>query len=216
MADPASVSLVVPAFNEAEVIGSVVSSLCDAAAWREVIVVDDGSTDDTASAARAAGARVVTHPYNKGNGAAVKSGIRAALGDWVLVADGDGQHRPADIVRIAGRLGTFDLVVGARAPADQASHGRRLGNAAEQERHDNCQHGHDHTGDGDDDCRIPVARLLGHGHPVGPRDGAQSEIRVTRGRTPARPTEHGQRASTYRAVPDVSQPGGLCQRRQRQ
>jgi glycosyltransferase involved in cell wall biosynthesis len=129
MADPASVSLVVPAFNEAEVIGSVVSSLCDAAAWREVIVVDDGSTDDTASAARAAGARVVTHPYNKGNGAAVKSGIRAALGDWVLVADGDGQHRPADIVRIAGRLGTFDLVVGARAPADQASHGRRLGNA---------------------------------------------------------------------------------------
>jgi glycosyltransferase involved in cell wall biosynthesis len=129
MADPASVSLVIPAFNEAAAIGAVVSSLRNAAPWREVLVVDDGSTDDTARAAEAAGARVVTHPYNKGNGAAVKSGIRAALGDWVLIADGDGQHQTADIVRIAARLGTYDLVVGARDPADQASQGRRLGNA---------------------------------------------------------------------------------------
>ena len=129
MADPAAVSLVVPAYNEGAVIGSVVTALRAAAPWREVLVVDDGSTDDTAAAAAAAGARVVSHPYNKGNGAAVKSGIRAAGGDWVLISDGDGQHQPADIIRVAGRLGTFDLVVGAREPGHQASRGRRLGNA---------------------------------------------------------------------------------------
>jgi glycosyltransferase involved in cell wall biosynthesis len=130
MADPALVSLVVPAFNEGAAIGPVVTDLRAAAPWREVIVVDDGSTDGTASVAAAAGARVVAHPYNKGNGAAVKSGIRAARGEWVLICDGDGQHQPADVARIADRLGGYDLVVGARDAVHQASHGRRLGNAA--------------------------------------------------------------------------------------
>jgi glycosyltransferase involved in cell wall biosynthesis len=130
MADPASVSIVIPAFNEGAVIGTVVAALGAAAPWREIIVVDDGSADGTAAAAAAAGARVVAHPYNKGNGAAVKSGIRAALGEWVLVRDGDGQHQAPDVRRIAERLGTYDLVVGARDTAHQASHGRRLGNAA--------------------------------------------------------------------------------------
>jgi len=129
MADPTAVSLVVPAYNEAAVIASVVSDLAAVAPWREILVVDDGSTDGTAVAAATAGARVVSHPYNKGNGAAVKSGIRAARGEWVLVADGDGQHRPQDVVAIASRLGTYDLVVGARAREQQANAGRRLGNA---------------------------------------------------------------------------------------
>src|SRR5918993_2833384 len=129
MADPTAVSLVVPAYNEAAVIASVVSDLAAVAQWREILVVDDGSTDGTAVAAATAGARVVSHPYNKGNGAAVKSGIRAARGEWVLVADGDGQHRPQDVVAIASRLGTYDLVVGARAREQQANAGRRLGNA---------------------------------------------------------------------------------------
>jgi glycosyltransferase involved in cell wall biosynthesis len=129
MADPTAISLVIPAFNEGPAIGAVVSALQAAAPWREVLVVDDGSVDDTATVAAAAGARVVSHPYNKGNGAAVKSGIRAATGEWVLISDGDGQHQPADILRLAARLGVYDLVVGAREPAHQATAGRRVGNA---------------------------------------------------------------------------------------
>jgi glycosyltransferase involved in cell wall biosynthesis len=121
--------VVIPAFNEASAIGPVVTALLGSGGWREVIVVDDGSNDDTAAAAAAAGALVVRHPYNKGNGAAVKSGIRTAQGAWVLICDGDGQHQPADVLRVADRLGAYDLVIGAREPAHQASHGRRVGNA---------------------------------------------------------------------------------------
>jgi glycosyltransferase involved in cell wall biosynthesis len=121
---------VIPAFNEAEVIADVVSELRQSADWHEVLVVDDGSHDRTAEAAEAAGARVIRHPYNKGNGASVKSGIRAATGEYILIIDADGQHRPADAVRLVARLGEFDLVVGARAHATQASWARRLGNGA--------------------------------------------------------------------------------------
>ncbi|MEO8069768.1 MAG: glycosyltransferase family 2 protein [Acidobacteriota bacterium] len=130
MADPQTVSIVIPANNEGPVIASVVRDLAEAAPWREILVVDDGSSDDTAAAAAAAGARVVRHPYNKGNGAAVKSGIRAATGDFILIVDGDGQHKPSDAVRLTSRLGEFDLVVGARTSATQAGSTRRLGNGA--------------------------------------------------------------------------------------
>jgi len=116
--------------NEADAIGTVVSRLRGAAAWREIIVVDDGSTDATAERAVAAGADVVRHPYNKGNGAAVKSGIRRATGDFVLIVDGDGQHPPEDSLRLVSRLGEYDLVIGARAGATQANNARRTGNAA--------------------------------------------------------------------------------------
>ncbi len=129
MAAPSDTSVVVPAFNEGAVIADVVSALAQAADWHEILVVDDGSTDDTAERARAAGASVVRHPYNKGNGAAVKTGIRRATGQWVLIVDGDGQHKPEDARRLVDRLGEYDLVVGARAGATQASGARRLGNA---------------------------------------------------------------------------------------
>lgn len=114
--------------NEADAIGMVVSSLRAAAPWREVLVVDDGSTDETSARARAAGACIVRHPYNKGNGAAVKTGVRRANGDFVLIIDADGQHPPEDAQRIAARLGEFDLVIGARSGATQATTARRLGN----------------------------------------------------------------------------------------
>ena len=130
MADPSRVSIVIPAYNEADVIGQVVASLGAAAAWHEIIVVDDGSGDGTAARAAAAGAAVVSHPYNKGNGAAVKSGIRRATGDYVLIIDGDGQHPPEDAQRIVARLGEYDLVIGARATTTQATLARRVGNGA--------------------------------------------------------------------------------------
>lgn len=129
MAAPSEVSVVVPAMNEESAIAGVVRELRHVAAWHEIIVVDDGSSDRTALEAEGAGARVVRHPYNKGNGAAVKSGIRAATGDYVLVIDGDGQHKPSDALRLVARLGEYDLVVGARTSGTQATATRRLGNA---------------------------------------------------------------------------------------
>ena len=78
--------------------------------------------------ARDAGATVVTHPYNKGNGASIKTGLRRASGEFVLIVDGDGQHRAEDALRLVARLGTYDLVVGARSSDTQATAARRIGN----------------------------------------------------------------------------------------
>ena len=124
VADPSAVSVVIPAYNEADVIGEVVAALAASAAWHEIIVVDDGSRDGTGARATAAGATVVTHPYNKGNGAAVKSGIRRATGEFVLIIDGDGQHRPDDARRLVDKLGEYDLV-DRRARRRHAGHAGR-------------------------------------------------------------------------------------------
>ena len=127
---PAETSIVIPAFNEAASIAALVADLRSAGSWREILVVDDGSTDDTGASASAAGARVIRHPYNKGNGAAVKTGIRHAAGPFVLIVDADGQHQPSDAVRLVAQLADYDLVVGARSTESQASPARRLGNSA--------------------------------------------------------------------------------------
>jgi len=127
MASPETVSIVIPAFNEEQAIAGVVTQLLALAPWAEVLVVDDGSSDATASCAEHAGARVVRHPYNKGNGAAVKTGIREAKGEIVLLMDADGQHDPEDARKLTGPVGAYDMVIGARAARDQAAT-RAVGN----------------------------------------------------------------------------------------
>ena len=128
MAEPSATSVVIPAYEEEAAIADLVVELRAAALWKEIIVVDDGSSDKTGKTASAAGACVVRHPYNKGNGAAVKTGVRHASGDWILILDGDGQHPPEDALRLVRLLGDYDLVIGARSQRSQASATRRWGN----------------------------------------------------------------------------------------
>lgn len=122
------VSVIVPAYNEGDIIGDIVTDIKALHPDFEVIVVNDGSSDDTVVAAQKAGARVYSHPYNIGNGAAIKSGIRLATGDVLVLMDGDGQHNPEDIAKLLAYFPQFDMVVGARSAVDQASLGRALGN----------------------------------------------------------------------------------------
>ena len=123
-----NVSVIIPAYNEAGIIGDIISEILALYPDFTVIVINDGSTDDTAAEAKKAGAIVYSHPYNIGNGAAIKSGIRVAPGDILVFMDGDGQHEPQDIARLLDWTTEFDLVVGARSAGDQASLSRAFGN----------------------------------------------------------------------------------------
>ena len=127
------VSVVIPTYNEAGAIGDMVERIEKAVASHEnaiyeIIVVNDGSTDDTGLAARKAGARVVDHPYNIGNGGAVKTGIRQARGDIIVCIDGDGQHCPEFIPTLVEALDRYHMVVAARTLEGQASLARALAN----------------------------------------------------------------------------------------
>jgi len=122
------ISIIIPAHNEAENIGNLVREIRTLYPAAEVIVVNDGSTDETANVAHEAGAEVYSHPYNIGNGAAIKSGIRAASGDIMVFMDADGQHNPEDVARLLELFPEYDMVVGARSFAGQASFGRAIGN----------------------------------------------------------------------------------------
>jgi glycosyltransferase involved in cell wall biosynthesis len=126
--DSTSVSVIIPAHNEGETIGDLVKGIQGLYPEYEIIVINDGSTDNTAGAAIDAGAIVYSHPYNLGNGAAVKSGIRIASGEVMVFMDGDGQHEPKDIEELLEYLPEFDMVVGARPWGRQSSWGRGLGN----------------------------------------------------------------------------------------
>ena len=108
MARRCEISIVIPVFNEAENLAAVLGRVrVLQLAQAEIIVVDDGSTDGSAEVAMTAGANVIRHPYNIGNGAAVKSGIRAAKGRLIVLMDGDGQHRPEDIPKLVRKPRTI-------------------------------------------------------------------------------------------------------------
>lgn len=119
-------SIVMPARNEEVNLTDHLQKVRQLYPDAELIVVDDGSTDSTAKIATQSGARVVVHPENIGNGAAIKSGARAAKGDYIVLMDADGQHNPEDIHLLVGQIQNgYRMVVGARRPASHASTSRR-------------------------------------------------------------------------------------------
>lgn len=124
-----NISVVVPAKNEVGTIANTISGILNILPEVEIIVVNDGSTDNTQQIAEQAGVKVINHPYSKGNGAAIKTGARTATGDVVIFMDADGQHDPQDIPRLIAKIEQgYDLVVGARQKGSQASIGRGVAN----------------------------------------------------------------------------------------
>jgi glycosyltransferase involved in cell wall biosynthesis len=121
-------SVIIPCYNEDQTIGTVVAGVKTHNPEYEVIVVDDGSEDKTSAVAQKAGAIVFRHPYNIGNGAALKTGIREANGEILIFMDADGQHRPEDIQLLVDEMDNYDMVVGARTASQQSSLLRRIGN----------------------------------------------------------------------------------------
>lgn len=129
MTEKPRVSIVMPAYSEEAVIGSIIERVLALQVADEILVVDDGSPDQTA--AIAAGydrVRVIRHPYNIGNGAAVKSGIRAATGDVIVLMDADGQHPPEEVPNLLKEIDRYDMVVGARGAGTKAAASRTIAN----------------------------------------------------------------------------------------
>ena len=131
-AENPQISVIIPAKNEAQGIGSVIERvrkvLDHTGHQYEIIVADDGSEDETAERAHEAGATVLCHPYNIGNGAAIKTGIRHARGNALVMLDADGQHPPEDIPALLKMLKKFHMVVGARSPDSESSFHRSFAN----------------------------------------------------------------------------------------
>ncbi len=124
-----SISIVIPAKNEAENLKTFLPRLVKAMPAAETIVVNDGSSDDSVAVCQQYGVTVISHPYSKGNGAAIKRGARAATGDIIVFLDGDGQHQPEDIPRMLEQLHKgYDMVVGARDKESQADSYRAIAN----------------------------------------------------------------------------------------
>jgi glycosyltransferase involved in cell wall biosynthesis len=127
MTNKPDVTIIIPAYNEEEGITDVITQLKELSRNYEILVIDDGSTDNTCKLATDTGVKVIRHPYNKGYGAALKTGIRNAEADIVLFMDADGQHKPNDIKKLIQYIGEYDMVVGARTKKSKISPLRRPG-----------------------------------------------------------------------------------------
>lgn len=124
-----SLSIILPARNESASLRVLIPALKATLPKAEIIVVDDGSEDDTGVVAAENGAHVVRHPVSRGNGAAIKTGVRVAKGELLVMMDADGQHRPEDVQLLLQKLlGGFDLVIGMRRTTAHANFARRLAN----------------------------------------------------------------------------------------
>jgi glycosyltransferase involved in cell wall biosynthesis len=129
MPEPIRISIVIPVFNEAENLARLLAKVDELGLpAAEIVVVDDGSTDQSAMVALKSGATVVRHPYNIGNGAAIKSGIRAARGKYLVFMDGDGQHKPEDIPKLLSEAENYHMVVGARSKGSKCRFHRNAAN----------------------------------------------------------------------------------------
>lgn len=123
------ISVILPAKNEDVAIGATVRQIRECCPEAEIVVIDDGSTDATAVEAAIAGARVISHPYPMGNGAAIKTGARAAKGEIIVFMDADGQHQPSDIPRLLEKIDAgYDMAVGARVRGSHAGVHRAVAN----------------------------------------------------------------------------------------
>jgi glycosyltransferase involved in cell wall biosynthesis len=124
-----TISIVLPAKNEAKALETLLPRIAALMPESEIIVANDGSTDNSGDIAASFGSKVLQHPYSKGNGAAIKSGARAATGDILVFMDADGQHQPEDIQRLLAKLDEgYDMVVGARSMSGQAGLHRATAN----------------------------------------------------------------------------------------
>ena len=122
-------SIIIPAKNESQGLAMLLPELRKHYPEFEVIVVDDGSDDDTEQLVKSNGVTLVQHPYSKGNGASIKTGVRASETEILVFMDADGQHNPEDIQKLLDKMDQgFDMVVGARSSASQASVGRLCAN----------------------------------------------------------------------------------------
>jgi len=127
---PNKISIVIPAKNEADNLEQLLPKLKILHPDIQINIINDGSSDSTTEVCKKYKVNAISHPYSKGNGAAIKTGAREVKSDIIIFMDADGQHKPEDISRLLIKLDSgYDMVIGARSASSQASLLRKIGNS---------------------------------------------------------------------------------------